>query len=98
MERTIKRTKNYTIFERAYEGQKLAFRRWHSGEVDIMFDDTFAKACGYCSAADMVNTTIGEQGKQEIISRCGYLPSWVRVMDDGKVYFVGETLDVIGEA
>ena len=63
-----------------------------------MFDDTFAKAGGYCSAADMVNTTIGEQGKQEIISRCGYLPSWVRVMDDGKVYYVGETLDVIGEA
>ena len=98
MERIIKRTQDYTIFEKVYVGQKLTIRRWHSGEVDVMLDNSFAIACGYRSTDDMVNSTIGEQGKQEIISMCGYLPSWVRVTDDGKAYLVGETLDVIGEA
>lgn len=92
MEKIIKSTPNYTIFENSFEGQTLTFRRWNNeqGDVDILFDDTFAKCCGYASAGDMIVRTIGEQGMQQIIDSWGSRPEWVKVMDDGSICFVGE--------
>lgn len=100
MKRVIKETENYTIFQEVFDGIVLTMRKWHSEAdgADILFTDAFARACGYSSTADMIAQTIGEQGKQEIIARWGYLPRWVRVVDDGKVYFVGDTFNVMGEA
>lgn len=100
MKRVIEQTENYTIFEDVFDGIVLTFRKWHNEAdgADILFTDAFAKACGYASIDDMVAHTIGEQGKQEIIAKWGYLPKWVRVLDDGKIYFVGETFNVMGEA
>lgn len=100
MKRVIKQTENYTIFEDVFDGNVLTFRMWHNEAdgADVLFTDAFARACGYSSTGDMIAQTIGEQGKQEIIAKWGYLPKWVRVLDDGKVYFVGETFNVMGEA
>ena len=98
--KVIEETTYYTIFEEKFDGVVLTFRRWHSEAegADIKFTDTFAQACGYASTDDMIASTIGEQGKQQIIARWGYLPKWVRVMNDGSIYFVGETYKVMGEA
>lgn len=98
--RIIKQTENYTILEDVFEGIVLTFRRWHyvAEGADILFTDAFAKACGYASKADMIASTIGEQGKQEIIAMYGYLPKWVRWYEDGNIFFVGENYRVIGEA
>ena len=100
MERIINQTENYTIFENVFEGIVLTFRRWHNvvEGADILFTDAFAMACGYASKDEMIASTIGEKGKQEIIARFGYLPKWVRWYDDGNIFFVGETYRVIGEA
>lgn len=96
----IEQTECYTIFDEVFEGRVLTFRKWHyeAEGADILFTDTFAQACGYASTGDMIAQTIGEHGKQEIIAKWGYLPRWVRVLDDGKIYFVGETFRVMGEA
>lgn len=100
MEKVIKQTKNYTIFEKVFEGLVLTFRRWNNEAegADILFTDAFARACGYVSKDDMIASTIGEHGKREIIARYGYLPKWVRWYDDGSIFFVGDTYRVIGEA
>ena len=86
--KVIEQTECYTIFDEVFDAEG----------ADILFTDTFAQACGYASTGDMIAQTIGEHGKQEIIAKWGYLPRWVRVLDDGKIYFVGETFRVMGEA
>ncbi len=98
--RKIEETEYYSIYEDEYEGNVITFRRWHNEAegADILFTDAFARACGYASKDDMIASTIGEQGRQAVIARFGYLPKWVRSFDDGKVYFVGETFNVMGEA
>ena len=99
MKKIRKQTPYYTIFEDTFEGKVLIFRHWHeSGDVDVFLDENIAKACGYSSKEDMITLNIGEQGKQEIITRFGYLPSWVRVLDDGSVNFVGELITTRNEA
>lgn len=100
MGKVIERTANYTILNEAFDGRVLTLRKWHDEAegADILFTDTFAQACGYASTADMIAQTIGEQGKQAIIARYGYLPKWVRVLDDGNVYFVADVFYQMGEA
>ena len=101
MTRIIETNNFYTISEESFDdGMTITLRRWHSQPegADILFDDTFARACGYSSKDDMIASTIGEQGKKEIIAKWGYLPKWVRWYDNGKIYFVGETIRTIGVA
>jgi len=98
--RKVKETAYYSIFEDVYEGKVITFRRWHNDAqgADILFTDDFARACGYSSKDDMIASTIGEQGRKAVIAKFGYLPKWVRPFEDGKVYFVGETFNLMGEA
>ena len=90
----------YTICQDTYEGYPITIRIWKSNPdgADLLFDDNLAQANGYRNTQDMINSTIGVDGYNEVMKQFGYIPKWVRMVGDGMLYFVHTMTQPLGEA
>ena len=90
----------YTIYEDTYDGFPITIRFWknYPDGADLLFDDNLAQANGYRNTQDMINSTIGVNGYNEVKKQFGCTPRWLRACTDGKFYFVNHIMQPMGIA
>lgn len=78
--RTIESTAEYDIIQADYNNTVNTFRRWHTGLIEVKFNQEWAVANGYKSIADML-----EQQPQicyQINMYCGGItPEWIAIVN-----------------
>lgn len=81
MKKLIEQTENYNVYQSDFMGYTQTFRQWNNNQVEIQFNDSFAKANGHRSVEDMLNSNKGM--RETLMANCGCIPQWINIGVDG---------------
>ena len=82
MKKLIKQTENYNLYEADFMEFTQTFRQWRNNQIEIQFNDNFAKGNGYRSIEDMLNRN--KEMRESLLEAFGSIPQWITITADGQ--------------